>query len=177
MKNILNNMSEEEKRAILEQHSGGKKFNTEKFSTLLEAKLGDVKPLTEQNTPTPTNTGTTPTQKTTTLGYVTGDLEGKTVNFYLDKDNKEYLFTAKISKIVKSEIFIEVQMIVSSSQEGSTQHSTIASYYFDCERKGFLIPGNDVVYYSTNFANELTKRFCDVSSGGVQVPAADFVQP
>jgi hypothetical protein len=48
MKNILNKMSEEEKQAILEQHKGGKTINTEKFSKLLESKLGDVKPLTEQ---------------------------------------------------------------------------------------------------------------------------------
>ena len=48
MKNILKNMSEEEKQAILEQHKGGKTINTEKFSKLLESKLGDVKPLSEQ---------------------------------------------------------------------------------------------------------------------------------
>lgn len=45
-------MSEEEKNAIREQHSGGMKLNTEKFFRLLESKLGDAKPLiNEQQTP------------------------------------------------------------------------------------------------------------------------------
>jgi hypothetical protein len=51
MKHILNNLTEQEKRAILEQHSGGMKVMTEKFSQLIESKLGDVKPiLSEQAT-------------------------------------------------------------------------------------------------------------------------------
>lgn len=44
MKHILNNISEEEKNAIREQHTGGMKLNTEKFKKLLETKQGDVKP-------------------------------------------------------------------------------------------------------------------------------------
>jgi hypothetical protein len=45
MKHILNNISEEEKNAIREQHTGGMKLNTKKFKQLLETKQGDVKPL------------------------------------------------------------------------------------------------------------------------------------
>ena len=53
MKHILNNISEEEKNAIREQHAGGMKLNTEKFKQLLETKQGDVKPiLSEQLKPT-----------------------------------------------------------------------------------------------------------------------------
>lgn len=49
MKHILNNLTEQEKNAIREQHTGGMKVATDKFSQLLESKLGDVKPiLTEQ---------------------------------------------------------------------------------------------------------------------------------
>ena len=44
MKHILNNISEEEKNAIREQHTGGMKLNTEKFKKLLETKQGEVKP-------------------------------------------------------------------------------------------------------------------------------------
>ena len=49
MKHLLNNMSEEEKNAIREQHTGGMKVITENFYKLLNSKLGDVKPLTEQS--------------------------------------------------------------------------------------------------------------------------------
>ena len=48
MKHILNNMSEEEKNAIREQHTGGMKVMTENFSKLLNSKLGDSKPLLEE---------------------------------------------------------------------------------------------------------------------------------
>jgi hypothetical protein len=51
MKHILNNLTEQEKNAIREQHTGGMKVSTDKFNQLLESKLGDVKPiLSEQAT-------------------------------------------------------------------------------------------------------------------------------
>ena len=48
MKHLLNNMSEEEKNAIREQHAGGMKVMTENFSKLLNSKLGDAKPLVNE---------------------------------------------------------------------------------------------------------------------------------
>jgi len=50
MKHILNNLTEQEKNSIREQHTGGMKVMTENFSKLLNSKLGDAKPLTEQST-------------------------------------------------------------------------------------------------------------------------------
>jgi hypothetical protein len=47
MKHILNNLSNEEKNSIREQHTGGMKVITENFSKLLNSKLGDSKPLVE----------------------------------------------------------------------------------------------------------------------------------
>jgi hypothetical protein len=52
MKHILNNLSEQEKNAIREQHTGGIKLTNEKFSKLVNSKLGDSKPfLAEQQRP------------------------------------------------------------------------------------------------------------------------------
>lgn len=48
MKHILNNLSDEEKKSILEQHTGGIKVITENFSKLLNSTLGDVKPLVNE---------------------------------------------------------------------------------------------------------------------------------
>ena len=48
MKHILNNLSNEEKNSIREQHTGGMKVMTENFSRLLNAKLGDAKPLVNE---------------------------------------------------------------------------------------------------------------------------------
>lgn len=53
MKHILNDLTEQEKNAIREQHSGGMKVMTENFSKLLNSKLGDSKPLVAEQTSTP----------------------------------------------------------------------------------------------------------------------------
>jgi hypothetical protein len=53
MKHILNNLTEEEKKSIREQHTGGIKIVNENFSKLIKATLGDSKPLvSEQYYPT-----------------------------------------------------------------------------------------------------------------------------
>ena len=44
MKHLLNDLSEEEKNRIREQHSGGKKIVIENFKKLVDTKLGDEKP-------------------------------------------------------------------------------------------------------------------------------------
>jgi outer membrane protein OmpA-like peptidoglycan-associated protein len=48
MKHILNNLSEEEKNSIREQHTGGMKVMTENFNKLINSKLGDSKPLVNE---------------------------------------------------------------------------------------------------------------------------------
>ena len=53
MKHILNNLSEQEKNSIREQHTGGMKVMTENFSKLLNSKLGDSKPLVSEQSMTP----------------------------------------------------------------------------------------------------------------------------
>lgn len=59
MKHILNNLSAEEKKSILEQHTGGMKVITENFSKLINSKQGDSKPLVnEQTVPQPPRPGT-----------------------------------------------------------------------------------------------------------------------
>ena len=49
MKHLLNSMSEQEKKAIREQHTGGMKLSNEKFRNLVEGKLGDVKTLVKES--------------------------------------------------------------------------------------------------------------------------------
>ena len=45
MKHLLNDLSDEEKNRIREQHTGGKKLVIENFDKLVNTKLGDAKPL------------------------------------------------------------------------------------------------------------------------------------
>lgn len=42
MKHLLNNISDDEKRFILEQHKGGMKIYNEKFDALINKKLGEI---------------------------------------------------------------------------------------------------------------------------------------
>lgn len=52
MKHLLNNLTEEEKNSIREQHTGGMNVIIENFSKLINTKSGDVKLfLNEQETP------------------------------------------------------------------------------------------------------------------------------
>ena len=48
MKHLLNNLSEQEKNSIREQHTEKLNVVTENFSRLINSKLGNVKPLVEQ---------------------------------------------------------------------------------------------------------------------------------
>ena len=48
MKHLLNNLSEEEKNSIREQHTGGMQVNNGRFNSLLENKLGNSKPLVSE---------------------------------------------------------------------------------------------------------------------------------
>ena len=48
MKHILNDLTDQEKNAIREQHTGGMKVITKDFSKLTNSKLGDSKPLVSE---------------------------------------------------------------------------------------------------------------------------------
>jgi len=61
MKHLLNNISEEEKNSILEQHKGGMKIFNENFNKMVNKKLGQVD-LYEQSEKTP-STSTENTRK------------------------------------------------------------------------------------------------------------------
>jgi len=53
MKHLLNNLSEEEKNRIREQHTGGVNINIENFRTLVETKQGNVKLYLSEQPKTP----------------------------------------------------------------------------------------------------------------------------
>ena len=48
MKHLLNNLTEQEKNSIREQHTGGMRVSNNRFKALLENKLGNYKPLVEK---------------------------------------------------------------------------------------------------------------------------------
>jgi hypothetical protein len=167
MKHILNNLSEEEKNSIREQHTGGMKVMTENFNKLLNSKLGDAKPLVEQGVPKPA----TPSTKTTSPV----SFDNKTVNLYTDVNNKNFYSKVTIKNITKlSDGSIKINL------------TTKPFLIFSCLRKGKLryedpslsvqTPEGVTEYYvyNSNLITQLTKTFCSTSSGGTTVPKADF---
>lgn len=70
MKHLLNDLSEEVKNSIREQHTGGMKVMTENFSKLTNTKSGDVKTLVEQTTTQTTTVA--PSSTTNPLKGLTG---------------------------------------------------------------------------------------------------------
>jgi hypothetical protein len=49
MKHLLNDLTEQEKNSIREQHKGGMNVVTENFSKLINTNSGDVKPLVNES--------------------------------------------------------------------------------------------------------------------------------
>ena len=93
MKHILNNISEEEKNAIREQHTGGMKLNTEKFKKLLETKQGDIKPLVAEQVETPPTQGVpAPSQNPNSLMVNGQDLNTTVKMFELYSAKKPFNF-------------------------------------------------------------------------------------
>ena len=69
MKHLLNDLSEEVKNTIREQHSGGKKIVIENFNKLVNTKSGDVKLFLNEQAPQPEQT---PSKEmySTLIGYL-----------------------------------------------------------------------------------------------------------
>jgi len=99
MKHLLNSLTENEKKSIREQHTGGMKVMTENFSKLINTKSGDVRTLVEQpvsDQPTPTPT---PTPNSTTNPFK-GPFKGLTGSgTWIVKDGK-IQFSDSTGKVV-----------------------------------------------------------------------------
>ena len=119
------------------------------------------------------------------------DLIGKTVNWYVDVENKKNAASGKIISIdTKSRNNMKYYVITVTAQEigkskpvtlrlrfhcyGFTQDTLIDPKY----KKAFVVlgPGDKEVglMYNDNLYDGLAKKFCSVSKGGVLVPGADF---
>ena len=118
MKHLLNNIPQEEKNRILEQHRGGKSIDTTRFKALLESKSGNVKPLIMEgptgNTQT-TGVGTKPNTpsvgtKPNTPSVGTKPQQG---NEYVDTSNwvKVIAFSDEATTQALTNIEINPQMI------------------------------------------------------------------
>jgi hypothetical protein len=180
MKHILNDLTEQEKNSIREQHTGGMKVMTENFNKLLNSKLGDAKPLVSEQVfpgpgtsrPVPPKPGTTaPTKPGTTTPPTS--FTNKTVNLYRNVQNT--IFYKKIT--IKSTNTSSNGKVILTIRADDDEYIE-----FNCSNKGSLEYFNkseeglttDATVYNTNLTTQLAKTFCATSSGGSSVPKADF---
>lgn len=131
MKHIFNNLSEEEKSKILEQHTGGKEFIIENFNKLVENKLGDVKPLVNEDNlggggqrggGSGKGTGYEKEIMTyDTLTPITLSKDSfKTGSDQIDTSSSEYQkLKQKLSSLPKSETKLDVKVVGGASSVGS----------------------------------------------------------
>ena len=106
MKHLLNNLSEEEKNNIREQHEGGMNISIDNFKKLVETKSGDAKPFLSEQYTDPEEKQTRPfsDKKGMPIGRLKDsdiedlaekivdclDDEGKKLLFRLNLEEKEY---------------------------------------------------------------------------------------
>ena len=114
MKHLLNNMSEEEKNTIREQHTGGMKVITENFYKLLNSKLGDVKPLVSEAL----NLGVEPvynqTYKPEEVPFPFG--EGVTA------------FTSSVTQYIVATVYQKLKSTIPTLQEFNQNNKTIPPF-------------------------------------------------
>jgi len=151
MKHLLNNISEEEKNSIREQHTGGMKISTDKFKTLLESKLGDSKPLVNEQSYDETLVDE--------LNNIGGSLDP--IEIFTDKNEKDRIGALFVSEVFKNEdgsINIYPDKIIFSSPLGSK--SGYKLLVFKCGTEGLLSKGNNKVVYSSKVENFLKSKVC-----------------
>jgi hypothetical protein len=151
MKHLLNNLSEEEKNKIREQHSGGIKIATDKFKTLLESKLGDLKPLVNEQS--------YDEKLVDEINRIGGSLN--VISIFSDKNEKDRIGSFFVSEVFKNEdgsINIYPDEIKFSSPLGSK--SGFKLLVFKCGTEGLLSKGNNKVVYSSKVENFLKSKMC-----------------
>jgi len=153
MKNLFNNISQDEKNRILEMHSAKKSVISEQSARPAEI----VRPL-----PKPLN--------------------GQTVNLYKDKGETQLFSTVKIIKSVKEGNIIKLMLDTKNKLNGLTRYlefqctasepvlvfkGTNPQNYAQKELR-------PIGLYNLKFFKRLQSEYCATSRGGVSVPKADF---
>jgi len=132
MKHILNDLTEQEKNAIREQHTGGMKVMTEKFSKLTNSKLGDSKPLVNEQS---------------ALGAVGNGLE---INGQLGNVILQTLPTTSLFNMIKSAASGDAK---SFNQVLDQEKSRLGQHYQTLKN---AVTGGDISKTLSNIATSLT---------------------
>ena len=176
MKNLFNDISQDEKNRILEMHSAKK-------NVISEQGIQQIPDFGAETQPSPTPK---PSPKPTPISLV-----GKTVNLYRDKDETKIFNNIKIKDVKQGGSFGNNTKFTINYENGAG-----ASLMFKCgesdgtptnaleylNREGVAIPvvqmgggdSSENYLYNSKFVSSLKQQYCTTSSGGSSVPKADF---
>jgi hypothetical protein len=159
MKHILNNLSEQEKNSIREQHTGGMKVMTENFNKLINSKLGDSKPLVSEQ---PSGLNTDKGFNTNLFKDKTND-KGFNTNLFKDKTNDKGFNSfppikktnnGKQTEMVKDPITGESQKVMDITTLGHDLkfdvNKNIKFYYDDVTKSFEVVDMDNKIRYQGN---------------------------
>jgi hypothetical protein len=168
MKNLFNDISQDEKNRILEMHSAKKNIISEQGIQLIpdfgaETLLSGQRPVPKPQPNKPSGAVKVPQPKKV--------VEGMTINLYNDKNESSQPKTYKISKIINnSSDGVELQL---GDKELSLANPTVV---FKCS--GGMVMDNPIdtggQVYNKQLENSLSAQFCQQNKQNITVPKADF---
>lgn len=182
MKHILNDLTEEEKNSIREQHTGGMKVMTESFSKLINSKLGDVKPMVSEQTgslPISGETTTNPFKDQSLLNkYVGKQFQTYSRDMTSNPNDVERYRTGvfEISKVTPSISDVENRLIFDLGEAGKATYSCTNG-------------GGDVIHIlrtgesfgdflkAPSLTKDLKQTFCTTGSDGKIIAKVDYPTP
>lgn len=173
MKHILNNLSDEEKNSIREQHMGGMKVVTENFSKLINSKLGDVKPLVSEQTQTLPTSGETTTNPFKNQSLL-NKFVGKQFQTYNEK-GPEGTYEIKKAYFLQNDVMFDLNNGQKASYDCALPDTLLLTLNYDNVLIGKKQYGTSVS--APSLTKELKQTFCTVGSGGHIVPKVDYPTP
>jgi hypothetical protein len=180
MKNLFNDISQEEKNRILEMHSAKKNVISEQ-QTVTGAPI--IIPLTpaqraQQNQTPPSLTTPRPRPRTTTPVKVPVPKKivvGTTIVLYSNSDETQALKKHKITTIVDKDDSIEL-LLSGTNDDGFGLDSPKLT--FKCGSPTLEMDSKIMDYpkrvYNKDLINSIKNQFCSLNKKGIWVPKADF---
>jgi hypothetical protein len=178
MKNLFNNISQEEKNRILEMHSGNKNVVSEQNPFSSQPSTTRQNPTPGRTIPnlTPGGTRPKPTPKpsvTTKAPQPKKIVENMTVNLYPDFGQSQQPKKHTIFKIINRNNSVELQL-----DKDSELSLTTDKLIFKCGSKDLKLENNvndrGITVFNRELLKSLENQFCTSTKPSLSVPKVDF---
>ena len=170
MKNLFNDISQDEKNRILEMHSAKKNVISEQYTLPTNTGVPELSTTRQNPVPRPRPNKPSGAVNVPQPKKVT---ENMTVNLYPDFSQSQQPKKHTIVKIIDKDNSVELQL-----DKDAEMSLTTDKLIFKCGSKEFTIVNNvmdkDSTVYNRELLKSLENQFCTSSKPGLSVPKADF---